>query len=146
MRPPEACVLQMNDALWCHPKEVPNHAHGPFPGLCPAGGMTSIRTVFSHFQKTTKNIFFASTWPTNTNTFYYILKKKHSYVYCDRLTETCHNTCILLLSQWSDFFYYSPPLYVTLDKSVCEMIKWKYGHRNIKICTIYTPSKMKVKV
>ncbi len=24
-----------------HPKEVPNHSHGPFPGLCPAGGMTS---------------------------------------------------------------------------------------------------------
>ncbi len=41
MRPPEACVLQVNDALWCHPKEVPNHSHGPFPGLCPAGGMTS---------------------------------------------------------------------------------------------------------
>ncbi len=40
MRPPEACVLQVNDALWCHPKEVPNHSHGPFPGLCPAGGMT----------------------------------------------------------------------------------------------------------
>ncbi len=41
------CALQklvckwVNDALWCHPKEVPNHSHGPFPGLCPAGGMTS---------------------------------------------------------------------------------------------------------
>ncbi len=23
------------------PKEVPNHSHGPFHGLCPAGGMTS---------------------------------------------------------------------------------------------------------
>ncbi len=41
MRPPEACVLQVNDVLWCHPKEVPNHSHGPLPGLCPAGGMTS---------------------------------------------------------------------------------------------------------
>ncbi len=41
MRPPEACVLQVNNALWCHPKEVPIHSHGPFPGLCPAGGMTS---------------------------------------------------------------------------------------------------------
>ncbi len=27
--------------LVVHPKEVPNHSHGPFPGLCPAGGMTS---------------------------------------------------------------------------------------------------------
>ncbi len=34
-------VLQVNDALWCHPKEVPNHFHGPFSGLCPDGGMTS---------------------------------------------------------------------------------------------------------
>ncbi len=33
--------LQVNDALWCHPKEEPNHSHGPFPGLCPAAGMTS---------------------------------------------------------------------------------------------------------
>ncbi len=41
MRPPEACILQVNDVLWCHPKEVPNHSHRPFPGLCPAGGMTS---------------------------------------------------------------------------------------------------------
>ncbi len=41
MRPPEACVLQVNDVLWCHPKEVPNHSHGPLPGLCPAGGTTS---------------------------------------------------------------------------------------------------------
>ncbi len=72
-------------------------------------------------------IFFASTWPTNTNTylfysvlFYYILsyKKQPSYVYCARLTETCHDTCILLLSRWSDCFY-SPHLYIALDKSVC---------------------------
>ncbi len=27
--------------LVVHPKEVPNHSHGPLPGLCPAGGMTS---------------------------------------------------------------------------------------------------------
>ncbi len=30
-----------DEILWCHPKEVPNHFHWPFPGLCPAGGMTS---------------------------------------------------------------------------------------------------------
>ncbi len=32
------------------PKRVPNHSHGPLPGLCPAGGMTlpiSIRTAES---------------------------------------------------------------------------------------------------
>ncbi len=88
------------------------------------------------FKKTTKDIFFASTWLTNTNTydlpilfysilFYSILfysfqfYKKTSYVYCTRLTATCHGTCILLFSQWSDCFYYSPHLYVDLDKSVC---------------------------
>ncbi len=32
--------------------------------------------VFSHFQKTSKrHIFFASTWPTNTNTYLFYLKK-----------------------------------------------------------------------
>uniref|UniRef100_A0A8C1RWH7 Reverse transcriptase domain-containing protein n=1 Tax=Cyprinus carpio TaxID=7962 RepID=A0A8C1RWH7_CYPCA len=41
MRPPEACVLQVNDALCCHPKEGQNHSHRLFPGLLPAGGMTS---------------------------------------------------------------------------------------------------------
>ncbi len=46
-------------------------------------------------------------------------KKDHSYVYCARLTETCHGTCIPLLSRWSDCFYCSPHLYVALDKSVC---------------------------
>ncbi len=49
----------------------------------------------------------------------YIKKKNPSYVYCARLTETCHGTCILLLSRWSDCFYCSPHLYVALDKSVC---------------------------
>ncbi len=44
-------------------------------------------------------------------------KKKNSYVYCARLTETCHGTCILLLSRWSDCFYCSPHLYVAF--SVC---------------------------
>ncbi len=58
MRPPEACVLQVKDTLWCHPKEVPNHSHRPFPGLCPARGITSIR-VFSHFHKTTKDTYFS---------------------------------------------------------------------------------------
>ncbi len=33
--------------------------------------------------------------------------------------STCHGTCILLLSRWSDCFYCSPHLYVALDKSVC---------------------------
>ncbi len=60
---------------------------------------------------------------TNTNTYlFYLIKKKKknpSYVYCARLTETCHGTCILLLSRWSDCFYCSPHLYVALDKSVC---------------------------
>ncbi len=56
----------------------------------------------------------------------FILKKKKlkiiviiiipSYVYCARLTETCHGTCILLLSRWSDCFYCSH-LYVALDKA-----------------------------
>ncbi len=33
--------------------------------------------VFSHFQKTSKDIFFASTWLTNTNTYlFYLIKKK----------------------------------------------------------------------
>ncbi len=53
---------------------------------------------------------------------YFILSKKmkiSSYLYCARLTETCHCTCIPLLSRWSDCFYYSPHLYVALDKSVC---------------------------
>ncbi len=54
MRPPEARVLQVNDALRCHPKEIPNHSHGPRPGLCPAGGMTSR----SHLHKTTKDTSF----------------------------------------------------------------------------------------
>ncbi len=57
------------------------------------------------------------------NTYLFYLKKKKkkipSYVYCARLTETCHGTCILLLSRWSDCFYCSPHLYVALDKSVC---------------------------
>ncbi len=43
MRPPEACVLQVNDALWCHPKEAQNHSYRPFP----AGGMISIRAAES---------------------------------------------------------------------------------------------------
>ncbi len=47
-----------------------------------------------------------------------IIIKKPSYVYCARLSETCQGTCILLLSQRSDCFYYSH-LYVALDKSVC---------------------------
>ncbi len=34
------------------------------------------------------------------------------------LTETCHDTYILLLSRWSDCFYYSPHLYVALDTTV----------------------------
>ncbi len=76
------------------PKRVPNHSHGPFPGLCPAGGwpsdLNSNSWVFSHFQKTSKrHIFFSSTWPTNTNTYLFYLKKKNpSYMYCARLTET----------------------------------------------------------
>ncbi len=57
------------------------------------------------------------------NTYLFYLKTKNnnnpSYVYCARLTETCHGTCILLLSRWSDCFYCSPHLYVALDKSVC---------------------------
>ncbi len=59
MRPPE--VLQVNDTLWCHPKEAQNHSHGPFPGLCPAGGMTSNLNswVFCHFQKTSKDTYFS---------------------------------------------------------------------------------------
>ncbi len=32
--PPEACILQVNDALWCHPKEVPNHSHDLFLDWC----------------------------------------------------------------------------------------------------------------
>ncbi len=59
MRPPEACVLQVNDALWCHHKEVPNNSHGPFPGLCPAGGMTSRSQFFCHFQKSSKDISYS---------------------------------------------------------------------------------------
>ncbi len=120
MRPPEACVLQVNDILWCHPKEVPNHSLEPFPGLCPAGGMTS-RLQFEHlslspFSKNNlRHIFFASTWPTNINTYlfysilfysilFYPFQKKTSYIYCARLTETCHDTCILLLFRLSDCF------------------------------------------
>ncbi len=88
----------------------------------------SIRTAESLaiFKKHLKTHLFASTWLTNTNTYLFYLKKKKkkkknnpSYVYCARLTETCHGTCILLLSRWSDCFYCSPHLYVALDKSVC---------------------------
>ncbi len=76
----------------------------------------------SHFQKTSKDTSFSPA-PDQlilTNTYlFYLIKKIPSYVYCARLTETCHGTCILLLSRWSDCFYCSPDLYVTLDKSVC---------------------------
>ncbi len=34
-----------------------NHSHGPFHGLCPAGGMSNSNS-FRHFQKTTKDISF----------------------------------------------------------------------------------------
>ncbi len=60
-----------------------------------------------------------------TLTYSIKIKKIPSYVYCARLTETCHGTCILLLSRWSDCFYCSPHLYIALDKSVCLMIKCK---------------------
>ncbi len=35
-----SCVGAVTDGK-CSPKEVPNHSHGPLPGLCPAGGTTS---------------------------------------------------------------------------------------------------------
>ncbi len=67
-------------------------------------------------------------------------------MYCASL-ETCHGTCILLLSRWSDCFCYSSHLYVALDKSVCYMIKCKFSyfilfypphtHTHTLICKIY---------
>ncbi len=42
MHPLEACILQVNDALWCHPNEVANYAHGPFPGLSPTAESLAI--------------------------------------------------------------------------------------------------------
>ncbi len=40
--PQKLCVLQVNNASWCHPKEAHNHSHRPFPGLFPAGGTTCL--------------------------------------------------------------------------------------------------------
>ncbi len=78
--------------------------------------------VFSHFQKTFKDASFSPAPDQLILTLTYSIyknKKNPSYVYCARLSETCHVTCILLLSRWSDCFYCSPHLYVALDKSIC---------------------------
>jgi len=41
MCPPEACVLQVNGALWCQPKEAQNPFFQTFTlSLFQAGGMT----------------------------------------------------------------------------------------------------------
>ncbi len=79
----------------------------------------SIRTVI--LKNTSKDTSFSPAPDQLILTLTYsIYKKKNpSYVYCVRLTETCHGTCILLLSRWSDCFYCSPHLYVALDKSIC---------------------------
>ncbi len=77
--------------------------------------------VFSHFQKTSKDTSFSPAPDQLILTLTYSIKKIiiiiPSYVYCARLTETCHGTCILLLSRWSDCFYCSPHLYVSLEKA-----------------------------
>ncbi len=53
MYPTEACVLQVNDALFCHPKEA-RITHGIFPGLLLASGMTCLSQFEHPFKK--KNI------------------------------------------------------------------------------------------
>ncbi len=71
----------------------------------------SIRTAESLaiFKKHLKDTSFSSAPDQLILTLTYSIKKKKnsSYVYCARLTETCHGTCILLLSRWSDCFYCS---------------------------------------
>ncbi len=57
MGPPEACVLQMNNVLWCHLKEAQNHSHRPFSELFPAGGMTCI-SQFKQSLAIFKDTFF----------------------------------------------------------------------------------------
>ncbi len=46
MCPLEACVLQVNDALLYHPKEIQNHFQGLLHELFPSGGMTQSLPIF----------------------------------------------------------------------------------------------------
>ncbi len=59
MRPPEACVLHVNDALWCHPKEEPITLTDLFLDCAQLVEGPSDLNSNSHFQKTTKdkNVF-----------------------------------------------------------------------------------------
>ncbi len=86
MHPLEACILLVNDALWCHPNEVANYSHGPFPGLSPTAESLAI---FKNHLKT--HFFFASTWPTNTNTylFYLFIKNKNKKLATVRPVSPC---------------------------------------------------------
>ncbi len=110
MRPPEACVLQVKTPCGVIPKMLPDHSHGPFldcAQLVEWSLPISIQTaeVFNHFQKTTKDTSFlpATDQLIQTLTYFILSKKKKisSYLYCARLTETCHCTVtVALLMVW----------------------------------------------
>ncbi len=77
MYPTEACVLQVNDALFCHPKEA-RITHGIFPGLLLASGMTCLSQFEHPFKKkkTSKEIFFLPAPGQLILTLTYPIKKK----------------------------------------------------------------------